>query len=706
MARWEFVEVGRGFELRLDGLCLIRHAPERPWLTIGRGEAEYSMYRGNFKTVDRPVRSLALDSWRLERLGDEAALTMYAGGGSERASAEDGAVKLRVYLERAARRGPEDADRRALPGLPEPGSEPESLVVEFIAGPSWANRVRVLLAAEPGEHAYGCGEQFSYFDLRGRRFPLWTSEQGVGRNKWTLATRLADAADGAGGDYWWTFFPQPSYVTSRRLRVHLESDAWSEFDFKPKDRFVLASRQLPRRLVFGTAPDMAALAADNARYFGLQPELPAWMHDGVILGIQGGKDVCLAKLKAAQDAGVPVAGIWAQDWAGVRFTSFGKRLSWNWVVDEGLYPDLRGMCAELKERGVRFMGYVNCYFACDKPLFGELDRLGLLVKDKEGKSYRMDAGEFDAGIPDLTNPAARAWFKELIKRNLLDLGIMGWMADFGEYLPADCVLYDGTPAELAHNLWPVLWAKVNYEALEEAGAMKDASYFMRAGFTGSQRWCPLMWAGDQNVDWSRHDGLPSVIPAALSLAALGHGYHHSDIGGYTTLFHLKRTKELFLRWAELAAFTPVMRSHEGNRPASNWQFDSDEETLRGLARMGRLRAGLAPYFKDLAGRFSKDGEPILRPLFMADEGHEAAWRIQDQFLVGPDLVAAPVVKKGAKARRVWLPLGDWVGLWDGSRHPGRAWIRAEAPLGRPPAFYRAGSPWAECFKAAARAAQL
>ena len=170
------------------------------------------------------------------------------------------------------------------------------------------------------------------------------------------------------------------------------------------------------------------------------------------------------------------------------------------------------------------------------------------------------------------------------------------MADFGEYLPTDAVLYNGISAELAHNKWPALWARCNREAVDEAerdGLVpeEDIVYFMRAGSagsgcgSGSQRYCPLMWAGDQNVDWSEDDGLPSVIPAALSLGMSGHGLHHSDMGGYTTLYGMKRSKELFMRWAELATFTAMMRGHEGNRPAENWQFDSDDETLSHLAAM-------------------------------------------------------------------------------------------------------------------------
>ena len=109
-----------------------------------------------------------------------------------------------------------------------------------------------------------------------------------------------------------------------------------------------------------------------------------------------------------------------------------------------------------------------------------------------------------------------------------------------------------------NNAWPALWAKCNYEALEETGKLGEILFFMRAGSTGSQKYSTMMWAGDQNVDWSLDDGLASVVPAALSLAMTGHGLHHSDIGGYTTLFEMKRSKELLLRWCDFSAFTPIL----------------------------------------------------------------------------------------------------------------------------------------------------
>ena len=228
---------------------------------------------------------------------------------------------------------------------------------------------------------------------------------------------------------------------------------------------------------------------------------------------------------------------------------------------------------ELHARGIKFLGYVNPYLVNDGELYAEGKKRGVFAKKADGSDYLVDFGEFYCGVVDFTNPEAYNWFKdEVIKKYTLDIGIDGWMADFGEYLPTDAlVLANGVSPMIEHNHWPVLWAKCNYDAVKESGKLGQVVYFMRAGGTGSQKYCTLLWAGDQSVDFSRHDGLCTVICAALSSGMVGCGLNHCDIGGYTSLFDNCRTKEVFLRWAEMAAFMPVMRTHEGNRPDTNFQ---------------------------------------------------------------------------------------------------------------------------------------
>ncbi len=127
--------------------------------------------------------------------------------------------------------------------------------------------------------------------------------------------------------------------------------------------------------------------------------------------------------------------------------------------------------------------------------------------------------------------------------------------------------------EVLHQLHSQHWASLNRELLEENGKLGDVLFWMRAGGVNSKLHQTMSWAGDQVVEWSRSDGLKSSLVAALSLATGGFGLSHSDVGGYTTIpqLGLVRTKELLLRWAEYSAFTPIMRTHEGNFPQVNHQ---------------------------------------------------------------------------------------------------------------------------------------
>ena len=200
------------------------------------------------------------------------------------------------------------------------------------------------------------------------------------------------------------------------------------------------------------------------------------------------------------------------------------------------------------------------------------------------------------------------------------------------------------------------------------------------------------------MDWSDDDGLPSVITAALTLGMSGYALHTCDIGGYTTLFHLKRDEELLLRWIEFAAFTPVMRTHEGNRPDSNVQIYDSPALIRAAGRMTRIHDALYPYLRCVMEQSAQEGLPVMRPLFFREPEAEQAWnRDNYSYLLGPELLVAPVVQPGAMERRVWLPKGDWVHLWTGERFSGGE-VTVPAPMGQPPVFYLADGSWSTFFR--------
>ena len=204
------------------------------------------------------------------------------------------------------------------------------------------------------------------------------------------------------------------------------------------------------------------------------------------------------------------------------------------------------------------------------------------------------------------------------------------------------------------------------------------------------------------MDFSRHDGLQTAICAALSAGLVSNAYHHSDIGGYTSLFGLTRTPELLMRWAEMAAFTPVMRTHEGNRPGENLQVDGDPAVLAHFARMTRIYAHLAPYLRAVMAEAAAHGWPAQRALFLHFEDDPAAHAVQDAYLYGPDLLVAPVHRAGVDTWTAYLPAGaEWVHLWSGTAHPGGANATVPAPFGQPPVFYRAGTKFRALFQDAA-----
>jgi sulfoquinovosidase len=653
-----------GFDLVLDGRLILRHRSDNPCLFVGHGDARMDMYRGNFEIEDYVTERTPLGH------------AVVSGSQIAFSAAPGQPVRLTLDVSGSDRDG----------------------IVAFSEADAAINRIWLRIAAETGEHVWGGGEQMSYFDMRGRRFPLWTSEPGVGRDKTTEITFKADVTGKSGGDYWNTNYPQPTYLSSRRYALHVETTAYSAFDFRQDAFHEIEIWAVPERIELTARPNFMALVEAMSERFGRQPPLPEWVYGGAILGLKDGAR-SFERLESIVAAGAKVSGLWCEDWVGLRHTSFGARLFWDWKANEDRYPALRQRMAELEDRGIRFLGYVNPYIAADGSLFPEADAAGYFAKDGAGKTALVDFGEFDCGVVDFTNPAAAEWFAErVIGQNMLDFGLSGWMADFGEYLPIDVHLANGIDAKLMHNAWPTLWAEVNARAVESRGKTGDILFFMRAGFTGVQKHCPLLWAGDQSVDFTRHDGLVTVISGALSSGLLGNAYHHSDIGGYTSLFGNVRTAELIMRWSEMAAFTPVMRSHEGNRPRDNLQIDQDPEVLSHFARMTQVYVHLVPYLKSLVDDASTRGLPVQRPLFLHFEEDARTYAIQDAYLYGPDLLVAPVWQAGKAEWTTYLPEGaDWAHVWSGRRFAGGQEVTVESPFGQPPVFSRDGSRFAELF---------
>lgn len=660
-------QTDNGFQLEDGGRVLFEHSAASPAVFIGSGREKIEIYRGNFDIKDYVEERLPLKYAKVK--GNEVLLSAHKSAPPS--------LKLDFKL----KSGHAEIAMKA-----EDGS---------------VNRIWIRIPSDADEAVWGGGEQMSYFNLKGRNFPIWTSEPGVGRDKTTEMTFKSDVFNKAGGDYYNSNYPQPTFVSSHHYACHINSTAYADMDFRHDDFHELQVWEVPRSIEFFTADTFLDIVEKLSLRFGRQPQLADWLYDGVVLGLKCGEEDTFSRMENAIAHDIPVAGVWSEDWAGVRVTSFGVRNFWDWKWGKKRYPHLDAKIKELNKRGIKFLAYVSPYLCSDGTLFPVAEKNGYFARNAKGETALVDFGEFYCGIVDFTNPAACEWFKrEIIQKNMIDMGVSGWMADFGEYLPTeDVYLSNGVDAKIMHNAWPVLWARVNAEAVAEKGKTDEINFFMRAGGTGTQKYCPMLWAGDQCVDFSRHDGLNTVICGALSSGILGNAYHHSDIGGYTSLFGNRRTKEVFDRWVDMAAFTSMMRTHECNRPAENFQFDQDAGTMAHLARMTKIHRHLKPYLKALSKEASEKGYPVQRALLLHFEHDINTYNIQDEYMFGPDLLVAPVHEKGVSEWQLYLPSRQtWVDLWSGREVQGGQRITVDAPIGRPPLFYRKGSRWTDLFE--------
>ena len=567
-----------------------------------------------------------------------------------------------------------------------------------------ADAVMLSSGRSEGAGVHGFGEQFDDFDLDDRLVPILVREQGVGRGDQPL-TLLADLTNrSAGGDASMTYAAWASWVTDDLRGVALSPD-------EPESHaFAVADTRDPDRVALEVwAPSISAELTTAATPAGLltmrrvgEPVLPEWSQHGAVVGLQGGSMEVRRELAQLRAAGAQISAVWLQDWGGQRSTDFGDRVWWTWQLDRERYAGWEQLVAELDEQGIAVTTYVNPFLVDAaakgddgiRNLYDEAREAGYLVMNDEGSPYLLDQGGFDAALVDLTNPEARDWFTDVIAEDVLGIGASGFMADFGEGLPYDAVLARGE-ARFAHNEWPRLWAQTVRDACSRAGVGECLTWF-RSGSLGMGETASLFWNGDQLVDWGRSDGMHSALLGTFAAGVSGWPLVHSDIGGYTSVDSFvasyERSDELLDRWAELAVFGPVMRTHEGNRPDDNPQVFDPEHT-EAFARMTKVYAALEPYRAQVLSEASDLGLPAIRHGWLAAPGTDAA-EVDTQFFLGDSLLVAPVLAEGEDSVEVVFPPGEWRNLFTGATYE-EGTREVDAPLGVPAAFIRADHQLAE-----------
>ncbi|MFK7986024.1 MAG: TIM-barrel domain-containing protein [Sandaracinaceae bacterium] len=546
-----------------------------------------------------------------------------------------------------------------------------------------ANSVAFPVRCDPEGSFHGFGEQYNATEQTGEAFLLHVSEQGIGRE----GNGLRDIS----GDAHTTYFPMPYYLDARGFGVLVRTDRRVNVDVCQTDAEVAwleVHDDAPLELLVFHGPTPLDVIDQLGQEVGRPAPPPDWAW-GLWISSQGGADAVMADVAALEAAEIPVAAIWSQDWTGLRMNvggGFGVQYRWN--ADLEHYPALTAMIDDLHTRGIRFLAYANPFI--DPNLddhFPTLREEGLLIRDDAGEPYLFAGGPgVTSSHPDFTNEATRDYVRAELRGMVDEHGIDGWMADFGEWNPLDAVMSDGSDPEAFHNRFPVEWHRVNREALDAARPDGDWVTIARSGWTGVQRHSMIHWVGDQEATWSEADGLPTVVPAMITLGLAGVPYATHDIGGFSGG---PSTEELYRRWVELGAFTPIMRTHEGNRRDVNHNWDSNPETTAHVRRFARVHDALRAELIAWSAEAQATGAPLVRHLLLEFPEDRASWDVHDQYLLGDALLVAPVTEEGATSREVYFPAGDaWFHVWSGTRYEGGQTVEVDAPIGEPPVFSR------------------
>jgi alpha-D-xyloside xylohydrolase len=375
--------------------------------------------------------------------------------------------------------------------------------------------------------------------------------------------------------------------------------------------------------------------------------------------------------------------------------------------EEEFWPDPDAMIAELRELGVELMVSVWPQVDIESENFDRLRRENLLVTSERGMDLHMAFGGLSRFL-DVTNPAGRDALWELCKRNYYDKGVRTFWLDeaepeYGVY-DFDNYRYQLGPNVQIGNVYPQLFARTFADGMRAEGE-QDFVSLLRAAWAGSQRHGALVWSGDIHSTW---EDLRRQIVAGIHMGAAGIPWFTTDIGG----FHDgdgddPAFVELLIRWFQFGAFSPVMRLHGDRRPATPvraadgservptgadneiWSFGDEAYGI--MRRHIELRETMRDYLRDVMREAHEGGQPVMRGLFHEFPDDPGAWTAADEYLLGPDLLVAPVLEPGARSRSVYLPAGaTWTDLRDGTVHqPGE--VVVPAPLASMPVFARDGA---------------
>ena len=433
-----------------------------------------------------------------------------------------------------------------------------------------------------------------------------------------------------------------------------------------------------------TGAGAEAIIAGYRKLTGEVPMLPRWAW-GFWQSYEhyATQDEIVGVAKRYRDSGIPIDGI-IQDWQYWKDGQWGAHR-----FDPARYPDPAKMVADIHALDIHTIVSVWARFDKDTDNRAELDAAGALFPKTYPNVYPPGFGRWY----DPFGKGRDLYWNEISRRLGKD-GFDGWWLDaseaelggnWGEMREVETAK---GPGALVYNAYPLFHTMGVYEGHRRDFPDRRPVILTRSAWAGQQRNGAISWSGDIHGDW---ETFRRQIPAGLNFVAAGLPYWNTDIGGFFAGDPKDPAYgELFTRWFEYGTFTPMFRVHGTGKSKEMWQFGSDVQPI--LLRYDRLRYRLLPYIYSLAWQVTSQGSSMMRPLVFDFGSDPDALDIPDQYMFGPAVMVAPVTRKGADARTVYLPgAGDWYDFWTGKRMKGKTDIVAQAPLATLPLFVRAGT---------------
>ncbi|GAA2975263.1 alpha-xylosidase [Streptomyces drozdowiczii] len=580
--------------------------------------------------------------------GDPRAATREDGAAAELTS---GPLTLRVPTDGGFGLEFRDADGRLLTAAGRKGTA-------FATTGDGTHHMVAQLALGVGENVYGLGERFTAYVKNGQAVDMWQADGGTSSEQ--------------------AYKNVPFYLSSRGYGVFVNHPGKVSFEVGSEAvgqvQFSVEDQTLEYFVVAGPTPKDVL-----SRYTALtgRPALPPAWSFGLWLTTSFTTSYDEATVTSFVDGmaerGIPLSVF--------HFDCFWMR-EYQWCDfewDPAVFPDPEGMLARLKDKGLRICVWINPYIAQKSPLYAEGAARGYFVRTPDGDVWQWDKWQAGMALVDFTNPEATAWFQGKL-RTLLGQGVDGFKTDFGERIPTDVVWHDGSDPERMHNYYTYLYNKAVFDLLEKERGQGEAVLFARSATAGGQQF-PVHWGGDC---WSSFEAMAESLRGGLSLSLSGFGFWSHDIGG----FEGTPDPAVFKRWLAFGLLSSHSRLHGSSSYRVPWEFG--DEAVEVARCFTELKHRLMPYLYGAAVEAHRTGVPVMRPMLLEFPDDPAARTADRQYMLGPDLLVAPVLSEDGEVE-YYVPEGTWTHLLTGETVTGPAWHRDTHGFDSLPLLVRPGA---------------